>query len=409
MSSRRILLASVLALAGALVWAVAPALSTLPYRPAAVDFSQPVPPVKRLAAATPATLERAAGRGGYGAEGPVLYRSAPVAAPHRFDLVGIAGRMHAFELRVRESGGEWSRWVETDNGDPVYTGGSDEVQVRSRGRPIRGRLHYVNVSGDATFAGGLVNDLRGAVNSAVVTLAGAAVPAASAGTREPDWITRREWGAKQDPGGCEPRQRPQMGRVKAGVIHHTVSVNGYDEAEAPGIVLGICRFHRNGNGWNDIGYNALVDRFGNVYQGRAGGMARPVVGAQAEGINSQTTGVAAIGDFTGARPSRKLRRGLIRYLAWKLELAGVPAHGSTHLLSDGGPSQRTPKGERMKVKTIFYHGVTNYTACAGAALNRLVPRIRREVARKIDGNLRRRHSRDRRSRHRRAHGGIRAS
>jgi hypothetical protein len=380
---RRILLLPVIALAGALVWAVAPALSTQPYRPAAVDFSQPVPPSQRVSAATGATLERAARGGGYGAAGPVLYRSEPATAPHRFDLVGIARRTSAYELRVRDAGGEWSRWVETDNGDPVYTGGGDEVQLRSRGRPIRGELHYVNVSGDATVAGGLVNGLRGAVNSAVVTLAGTAVPAAGAATREPDWVTRREWGAKQQPGGCEPRKRPQMGRVKAAVIHHTVSVNRYSEAEAPGIVLGICRFHRNGNGWNDIGYNALVDRFGNVYQGRAGGMARPVIGAQAEGVNSQTTGVAAIGDFTRKKPSRELRRGLIRYLAWKLELAEVPAHGSTFLLSDGGASQRTPKGERVKVKTIFNHGVTNYTACAGAALNRLVPEIRHKVDRKI--------------------------
>jgi hypothetical protein len=380
---RRILLLTSAAFVGLLAWTVAPALSTEPYRPAAVDFSQPVPTSKRVGGAGPATLARAARHGGYGAKGPVLYRSEPVTAPHRFDLVGIAGQMHAFEFRVRDAGGAWSRWVETDNGDPVYTGGSDEVQIRSRSRPIRGELHYVNVSGDTTLAGKLVNGLRGAVNSAVVSLAGTAVPAAGAATREPDWVTRREWGANQKPGGCRPRTRPQMGRIKAGVIHHTVSVNRYSEAEAPGIVLGICRFHRNGNGWNDIGYNALVDRFGNIYQGRAGGMKRPVIGAQAEGINSQTTGVAAIGDFTRKKPSRKLRRGLVRYLAWKLELAGVPAHGSTHLRSDGGPSQRTPKGERVKVKTIFNHGVTNYTACAGAALNRLVPKIRREVDRKI--------------------------
>ena len=175
-----------------------------------------------------------------------------------------------------------------------------------------------------------------------------------------------------------------MGRIKAGVIHHTVSTNGYSEAEAPGIVLGICRYHRNGNGWNDIGYNALVDRFGNVYQGRAGGMSRPVIGAHAEGVNAQTTGVAAIGDFTRKKPSKELRRGIIKYLAWKLDLAGVPAHGNTFLLSSGGPSQKTPKGDRVKVKTIFNHGTTNYTACAGAALNKLVPKIRRAVAGKID-------------------------
>jgi uncharacterized protein with LGFP repeats len=174
-----------------------------------------------------------------------------------------------------------------------------------------------------------------------------------------------------------------MGRIKAGVIHHTVNSNNYSEAEAPGIVLGICRFHRNSNGWDDIGYNALVDRFGNVYQGRAGGMSRAVIGAHAEGVNTQTTGVAAIGDFTRKRPSKELQRGIVQYLAWKLDISGVSAEGTTFLKSTGGPSQKTPKGERVKVKTIFNHGTTNYTDCAGAALNKLVPRIRKKVARKI--------------------------
>jgi hypothetical protein len=112
-------------------------------------------------------------------------------------------------------------------------------------------------------------------------------------------------------------------------------------------------------------------------------MGRAVIGAHAEGVNSQTTGVAAIGNYMHKKPSRAERNGLIQYLAWKLELAGVRATGSTFLKSSGGATQKTPAGKRVKVKPIFNHGTTNYTDCAGKALNELVPKIRRDVQRRM--------------------------
>lgn len=376
------------ALAG-LLWSVAPAVSLTPYQPEAVDFEQALPSLERLQ--TPTVRHQRAGRSA--AQGheqdPVAFRSPVIVAPARFDLVGVGGELRPLEFRARTEGGEWSRWVETANGDPVYFGGADEVQVRSWGvRPV-GKLHYVNVSGTATATDRLLTAARNAVSSAFISITDVAVAEAQdvvPGTTvpQPAMVTRTQWGANRDDGGCEPRAHPAYGEVKAGVVHHTVSANHYAPEEAPSIVLGICRFHRNGNGWNDIGYNALVDRFGTLYIGRAGGIGKPVVGAQAQGYNAQTTGMATIGTHTSTPISRDAFKAYVRFLAWKLDRHGVRAEGTTRLVSAGGNVNRYPSGREVKVHRIFGHRRVDVTACPGEALKSELRRMRSRTQERID-------------------------
>ena len=100
--------------------------------------------------------------------------------------------------------------------------------------------------------------------------------------------------------------------------------NDYSRAEAPAIVQGIQLYHVQGNGWNDIGYNFLVDRFGTVYEGRFGGIDRNVVGAHAQGFNTGSVGIALIGDLRHRRPAgRGGWTRSCRLLAWRLDLAHV--------------------------------------------------------------------------------------
>jgi hypothetical protein len=364
-------------LALALAWVAAPALSSQRYMPGAVDFEQRLPDLRPTDAAGSAKRMRAG-------KGPVSYRSAAIDAPKRFDLAGVAGEMHPYELRGRKDGGEWSDWVEADDGNPVYFGGADELQVRARGWRPSGTLHYVNVSGTTSAGSSILTRAREAINSAFISTTGFLQPAADAEPPRPSIVTRAEWGADQQQGGCPPREHPDYGRVRAGVIHHTVTANDYSESEAAGIVLGICRYHRNANGWNDIGYQALVDRFGNVYQGRAGGMTKAVVGAQAQGFNEQTTAISSIGTHTKVAPTPAAQRSIVNYMAWRLAVAGVDVIGKTTLVSAGGELSRYPSGRRVRLPEVVGHRDLGLTECPGEALYGLVAHLRTRIQARIE-------------------------
>jgi hypothetical protein len=366
-----------LAVLACFAWVAAPALSLRPYIPGGVDFESGLPKAKRISATAVA-----AARAAHPHRKAARWISPPIEAPHRFDLVGVAREMRSVQIRVRDDGSGWSEWVEQDDGTPIYVGGADQAQVRASFRP-RGRLHFVNVSGTAGgFASNLLSSARSAINTAFISVA--STPVAQALAPKPQIVSRAGWGADLPSGGCPPRGPPEYGSVQAAVIHHTVNANDYTPEEAPSIVLGICRFHVYGNGWNDIGYNALVDRYGTLYEGRAGGLKRPVIGAQAQGFNSQTTSIASIGDHTSEAPTPAAQGSIIRFLAWKMAVdRAYPVTGAVQLTSAGGSESRYPKGSVITVPRIIGHTTLGLTACPGGAMIPLIPQIQAAVQQRI--------------------------
>jgi hypothetical protein len=363
----------------ALVVIVAPALSAAPYRPKAIDFELAPPP-------------------GAGVAAKHEFVSRPLRAPKRFNLVGVRWRGRAeprLAVRTRHAGGEWTRWaglaVHSEDGpdpgsgeargggssSPVWVGEADEVQYRMSRRVPGLRLHFVNVQGTATRADRARTAIRRLVGAAVGSLA-RAVGARSAQAQEPQpqMVFRSGWEAGQ----CTPRSTPGYGSVKAAFIHHTVSLNDYTPQEAPGVVLSICRYHRNSNGWNDIGYNFLVDRYGVLYEGRAGGVDQPVVGAQAQGYNTQSTGIANVGNHSSVPQSSQALDAVSRLIRWKLPLHGTPTSGTTTLVSAGGSANKYPSGTSVQLHRVSGHRDTNSTACPGEALYAQLPELRRRVA-----------------------------
>ena len=260
---------------------------------------------------------------------------------------------------------------------PVWTGEARCARFRLR-LPARDSLTdvravFVNTSGTATDPSAM--DVAGDVLArawSMVTEPFGAEPASGA-TDVPGIIPRSTWGAKESLRKCAP---DYASSVKMAYVHHTVNKNGYASFKADDIVRAIYAYHVKGNGWCDIGYNFLIDRFGRIYEGRYGGIDRPVVGAHAMGFNAGSAGVAAIGTFVTAPPPSAVLDAFRRLLAWRLDVAHVRPTGTTVMRSAGGSKQKFDKGQNVPLPVIAGHRETGYTACPGAKLYARIPALR---------------------------------
>src|SRR5205823_5701972 len=171
-------------------------------------------------------------------------------------------------------------------------------------------------------------------------------------------------------------------KVKVAFVHHTAGSNSYSLSQSDDVVRVIYWFHTQGRGFCDIAYNFLISRYGQIFEGRAGGVARPVTPGSQAGFNPDTFSVSMLGNFQTASPTRASLVALKRLLAWRLDVAHVPAMGRDTLVSQGGETTRYPAGARVTLPTIVGHRVTGLTSCPGIHLFRLIPGIRRAVARR---------------------------
>lgn len=105
---------------------------------------------------------------------------------------------------------------------------------------------------------------------------------------KPRIISREEWGAA--PPKYNYTNHPYFDKL---TLHHAACCGAENIVEGIEAVRGIQDFHQNGRGWNDIGYHFLVDRAGNIYQGRP----ETVLGAHVGGANTGNIGVCILGCY----------------------------------------------------------------------------------------------------------------
>ncbi|MFF3561750.1 peptidoglycan recognition protein [Streptomyces sp. NPDC002574] len=195
---------------------------------------------------------------------------------------------------------------------------------------------------------------------------------------EPRIVTRASWGADES----LRHEAPHYGHaVEAVFLHHTDSGNGYACKDVPRIIRNIYTGHVRGKHWDDVAYNFFIDKCGTIYEGRAGGLAKPVTGAHAVGFNQDTIGVAAVGTFDApGSVTHAMTEGIARLAAWKLGISGIDPRSKVTLVSSNDKS-RFPKGKHAVFHVIAGHRDAFMTDCPGNALYAALPAIRAEAAR----------------------------
>jgi hypothetical protein len=197
---------------------------------------------------------------------------------------------------------------------------------------------------------------------------------------EPPVISRREWGANE---GMR-KGHPEFAPISKLVVHHTVTTNG--DPDPAQTVRAIYAYHTRHNGWNDIGYNFVVDQQGRLYEGRYARVYRPgeaptgedeagngVIGAHAKAVNPGTVGVALLGDYSGGVvPPPAQLDGLVRVLAWDAARHDIDPKGATPFTAVDGSRRTFPN--------ISGHRDVGDTGCPGGRLYERLPEIRQRVA-----------------------------
>ena len=327
----------------------------------------------------------------------------PVVESDGFQTVGLtwpaAADAAGLDPRVRvRTDGMWSAWQAFELEDdavtpgspdaqrqrggtaPLYVGDADAAQlsfaVQATPGPDGMRLVLID-AGDAPVSADVAGRIPG---TSATAAAGSASAAASAGGLQADApltpfvITREQWGARQ------PSCASTIGSGLVGaVVHHTAGSNDYATvADAMAQIRGDQRYHIEDKGWCDIGYNFLVDKWGNIYEGRDDSLTRPVVGSHTGGANTGAVGVAMLGTYTTETPSAATQASVAQIIGWRLGAYGIDPTGTrTYIAADGS---KFPLGSSQTLPVVAGHRDFGATECPGDAGYALLPSLRTAAA-----------------------------
>lgn len=324
------------------------------------------------------------------------YLSPIVRADFPFNALGVQwqgefepGEKFVLEVKISSDGKEWSPWYAV-RGIDQYLGASPQASdlVFATGNYFQYRLyptplppaadkmteepedllsgHQVNGASPEKGLAELTFTYIDSSQGPSLTEARSAAKASPsvAGARAPTIIPRSAWGADESYRFNKGKEiwTPKIVPAKKITVHHTATSNSDPNPAAT--MRAIYYYHAVTQKWGDIGYNYVVDRYGNIYEGRYGGA--DVVAAHVYGHNEGNMGVAALGTYASSSISKELEGSLVSLLAWEAARRGIDPLGSSFFVD-------------MNLPNILGHREAVTTTCPGDNLFDYLPRVRTQV------------------------------
>ncbi|MFF1378778.1 FG-GAP-like repeat-containing protein [Streptomyces sp. NPDC058308] len=305
-----------------------------------------------------------------------------------------AARFHgSAQVRVRSAAtGTWSKWLDlsvnarqesTGSGhkhpgvmrtDPLWVGPSDAAQARLR--PAQGRQRLPKAVSVKLLDPGPSNPPDQSAAARPTHPSASHMPAANQATAvagRPPITTRTQWQANEN-----TTQPPAFGaETKAVLVHAAGGTNDYSCADSAALVRGIQAYHMTDPDhlWSDIGFNFLIDKCGTIFEGRGGGMDKPVTGFHTPGFNTDTAGVALLGEMGTSRPTPAALQSLARLGAWKLGLSGHDPAG-TATMTASASNGKYEAGEQVTFPVLASASEAMPTSTPDENLNAQLPYAR---------------------------------
>ncbi|XVU21949.1 N-acetylmuramoyl-L-alanine amidase [Actinoplanes sp. CA-054009] len=341
----------------------------------------------------------------------------PEQATKQFSMVTVswadpkAAPKGTVQVRTRSSAtGAWSGWESLavaeaaadrpsevahvrGRTEPLWAGPSDGVAARIQGATAAGlpaglRLNLIDPDAPpaAGAGGGMLAEPSTPASGAAATPEATANPVVAKAAM-PAMVTRAQWGADETTVKA-PAEVATEG-VKMVWVHHSGFGNNETCANSPKIIRSIMAADIT-EGFDDIGYNFIVDKCGTLYEGRKGSATKAVIGAHTVGFNTASVGVALLGDYTSVRPYDNALNKIAQLAAARLTAYGFDP-GTTADMIEGVDGRIWPKGSTVTFPRVSGHkdgekvttdvASSGYlTECPGAMMYPLLGAIRGKAA-----------------------------